>query len=270
MNDNERFFFDLNGYLVVEDALTPSEVAACNEAIDHERDRIEIHPPELSLSRGSKPLRGMHGRGDLGGMLTWPKPWRQPFRDLLAHPRIVPYLTELLGDGFRLDHLYGIVMTKGAEGHVLHGGAISDNRTNLYQFQNGEMRCGLTVVTWVLTDHGAGDGGFACIPGSHKSNYQIPDDVARLEADIGVVRQVEARAGSAIIFTEALGHGTFPWKADHERRTILYKYSPGPMSYSQRYLPEGVEEALDEFTPEQRAVLEPPYAPGRPMASDTY
>ena len=156
-------------------------------------------------------------------------------------------------------------MTKGAEGHVLHGGAISDNRTNLYQFQNGEMRCGLTVVTWVLTDHGAGDGGFACIPGSHKSNYQIPDDVARLEADIGVVRQVEARAGSAIIFTEALGHGTFPWKADHERRTILYKYSPGPMSYSQRYLPEGVEEALDEFTPEQRAVLEPPYASGRPM-----
>ena len=145
MNDNERFFFDLNGYLVVEDALTPSEVAACNEAIDHERDRIEIHPPELSLSRGSKPLRGMHGRGDLGGMLTWPKPWRQPFRDLLAHPRIVPYLTELLGDGFRLDHLYGIVMTKGAEGHVLHGGAISDNRTNLYQFHMSDSALSLTA-----------------------------------------------------------------------------------------------------------------------------
>ena len=161
MDDYERYFFDLNGYLVVEGALTPDEVAACNEAIDRNPDRMRIRPEEQSLARGSETLQGKQGRGDLGGMLTWPTPWCQPFRDLLAHPRIVPYLTELLGDGYRLDHLYGIVMTKGAEGHVLHGGAISDNRTNLYQFQNGEIRCGLTVVTWVLTDHGAGDGGFA-------------------------------------------------------------------------------------------------------------
>ena len=39
MNDYDKFFFDLNGYVVVEDALTPREVSACNEAIDHERDR---------------------------------------------------------------------------------------------------------------------------------------------------------------------------------------------------------------------------------------
>ena len=39
MNDTEKYLFDLNGYLVVENALTAEEVAACNEAIDRNPDR---------------------------------------------------------------------------------------------------------------------------------------------------------------------------------------------------------------------------------------
>ena len=106
----------LTDTLVIEDALTLKEVAACNEAIDHESDRVRERPPEESLAGGSRALKGKQGRGDLGEMLTWPQPYCQPFRDLLAHRRIVPPLQELLGEGFRLDHVYGIVMRKGAEG----------------------------------------------------------------------------------------------------------------------------------------------------------
>jgi ectoine hydroxylase-related dioxygenase (phytanoyl-CoA dioxygenase family) len=264
MDDEERYFFDLNGYLVVENALSSAEVAACNEAIDRNVLLIRERPEEQSLSGKSRTLKGQQGRGDLGGMLTWPKPWCQPFRDLLAHPGIVPYLNELLREGFRLDHLYGIIMRQGTEGHVLHGGGTTDDLTHFYQFHNGKMRCGLTVVSWILTDCGPGDGGFACIPGSHKSNYPTPRGVALLDRDIGVVRQVEAKAGSAVIFTEALTHGTMPWAAEHQRRSILYKYAPGPLTYARIYLPQGVEEVLEEFTPQQRAVLEPPYRTQRP------
>ena len=32
MNDREKFLFDLNGYLVLEDVLTHTEVAAANAA----------------------------------------------------------------------------------------------------------------------------------------------------------------------------------------------------------------------------------------------
>ncbi len=264
MDEYEKYTFDLNGYLVVENILTPEEIAACNGAINQNADRIRERSEEQSLSGGSGALKGKQGRGDLGGMLTWPQPWCRPFRDLLAHPRIVPYLLELLRDGFRLDHLYGIIMRGGTEGHTLHGAGTTDDLTHFYQFHNGRMRCGLTVVAWALTDCGPGDGGFACIPGSHKSNYPAPRDVVRLEKDIGVVKQVQAGAGSAVIFTEALTHGTLPWKAGHERRSILYKYAPGPLTYSRTYLPQGVEDVLDEFTPEQRAMLEPPYRPNRP------
>ena len=31
-------------------------------------------------------------------------------------------------------------------------------------------------------------------------------------------------AGSVLLFTESLTHGTAPWQAQHERRTLLYKY----------------------------------------------
>ena len=264
MNEYEKYFFDLNGYLVVEDVLTVDELAKLNESIDQNQEQIQIRSAEQTLSRGSTALVGKQGRGDLGGMLTWPKPWCEPFRALLDHERILPYLLDLLRDGLRLDHLYGIVTVDGAEGHVLHGGGTADDFTHFYQFHNGRMRCGLTVVSWALTDVGTGDGGFACIPGSHKSNYVTPPLVARLEKDVGVVQQIEARAGAAIIFTEALTHGTMPWKAAHERRSILYKYSPGHLTYARRYIPEGVEESLDEFTPRQRAMFEPPYRSSRP------
>ncbi|MBK34727.1 MAG: hypothetical protein CME26_04245 [Gemmatimonadetes bacterium] len=268
MNERQKYFFDINGYLVIEDALTSDEVAALNEAIDQNPDRIKIRPPEQSLAQGSSALVAKQGRGDLGGMLTWPKPWCQPFRDLLAHPSIVPPMVELLREDLRLDHVYGIVMGAGSEGHVLHGGATADDLSHFYQFHNGQMRCGLTVVAWNLTDVNPGDGGFACIPGSHKANYVAPRDIARLEKDIGLVRQVAAPAGSAVIFTEALTHGTMPWTASHQRRSILYKYSPGILTYASHYRPDGVEAVLDEFTPAQRAVLEPPYRNQRPSVTE--
>ena len=263
MDDYERYFFDLNGYLVIEDALTPEQVAACNEAIDHNAELIG----ECKSEKTSNALEGDRPRGQLDEMLTWPKPWCQPFRDLIDNPRVVPYLAEILGPKFLLDHLYGIAMTRGAEGLALHlGGGIGDDfgQTHFfYRFHNGRMRCGLTVVTYLLTDQDPGDGGFICVPGSHKSNYPTPPDVESLEKDIGVVKQVEARAGSAVMFTEALTHGTHPWKASHERRALLYKYTPGTLYLAQSYRPQGVDDVLDEFTPEQRTMMNP--IPSRPL-----
>lgn len=264
MNEREKYLFDLQGYIVLEDVLSAAQLAACNDAIDAHLPDIRRRSGDHLLSGGADALKGEQGRGDIGGMLSWPQPHGEIWRDLLVHPRVVEVLREILDDGFRLDHLYGILMTAGTEGHVLHGGGHTANPTHYYRFRNGQMRCGLTVVSYVLTDQGPGDGGFACVPGSHKSNYAAPNALRRLEDAMGCVVQPVARAGSAIVFTEALTHGTLPWHGAHERRAMLYKYSPGAISYSSRYLPGGVEDILDEFTPAQRAVLEPPYHPGRP------
>ena len=52
-------------------------------------------------------------------------------------------------------------------------------------------------------------------------------DVRNYERPAPYVLQPAVEAGDVLIFTEALVHGTMPWTTDHERRCLLYKYSPG-------------------------------------------
>ena len=77
------------------------------------------------------------------------------------------------------------------------------------------------------------DGGFACVPGTHKSNYRFPDEWRNMQRGIHpLVKRMGGKAGSAIMFTEALTHGTLPWTGRGERRTLFMKISPHPLSWS--------------------------------------
>ncbi|NKB70183.1 MAG: hypothetical protein GKR89_24180 [Candidatus Latescibacteria bacterium] len=271
MNDDEKYLFDLTGYLLVENVLDTDEVARCNEAIDHHADRIGLRTGDLSLSGGSPGLKGETGRGDLGGALGWESPWRDPFRQLLAHPRIVPYLNEILGPGFRMDHAPGLItMDKGAEGHTFHGSSGPGFDPNQYYiFKNGRMHCGLTVVAWQFSDIDEGDGGLCLIPGSHKGNYACPTAMRRYEHYREFVKAITCKAGDAVIFTEATTHGTLPWQADHQRRSMLFRYTAGNLAYATGYNP-WPDSFLDGMNPEQRALLEPPYHTrlNRPVLGD--
>ena len=260
MNDTEKYLFDLQGFLVVEGVLSKAEVAAANEAIDRHADGIVERVGEASLSSDSKTMQGETGRGDLGGLLSWEKPWCDPFRAMLARPQITPYLNQLLGKGWRLDHNAGLIsMRKGAEGHLLHGSSgPAFDRHQYYIFKDGQMHNGLTVVAWQLADVNPGDGGLALIPGSHKGNYACPQPIRKWEAHQDVVKQVTCKAGDVVIFTEAVTHGTIPWSADHDRRSVLFRMSPGNLAYAKGYNP-WPESMLEGLTPQQRAVLEPPY-----------
>ena len=123
VSDEEKYFFDLRGYLIVRGALSEADMAECNAAIDHHADQIKMRSiGEGSLARGSKALKGEEGRRELTGMLGWPEPYRHPFRKMLIHPAVVSRLNEFSGKGFRLDHGPLLISAqKGAEGHSLHG-----------------------------------------------------------------------------------------------------------------------------------------------------
>ena len=71
MNADEKYLFDLNGYLVIKNVLTPEEVALANEAIDKHSDKGRVRPRDQALDGGSPDLKGEQGRGELGGMLHW-------------------------------------------------------------------------------------------------------------------------------------------------------------------------------------------------------
>lgn len=260
MTEEELYLFDLNGYLVVEQVLTATEVDEANAAIDHHADSINIRLGDLSLSGESTTLNGTTGRGDLGGMLGWDEPWRNVFRLMLSHPRIVPCLNQIVGPGFRMDHSPGLItMRKGAEGCTLHGSSGPHFDPNQYYvYRDGQMHNGLTVVAWQLSDVEEGDGGLCLIPGSHKANFACPPPIKLWHRRQEIVRAITCRAGDVVIFTEAVTHGTLPWRSDRERRSLLYRYSPANLAYATGYLP-WPEQMLEGMTAEQRAILEPPY-----------
>lgn len=266
MKEEEKYFFDLMGYLVVESALSSDEVAECNAAIDYYAEKIRARSKEESLSRGSTALEGKSGRLELSGMLQWEKPWCESFRRLLVHPHIIPYLNEMMGKGFRHDHgplLIG--MKVGSEGHYLHGSGEPYSPVVAYHHQNGRMFCGGVTVAWQLRDVNPGDGGFAIVPGSHKSNYPCPPGVRSVERDMGLVKQISMKAGDVLFFAECATHGTLPWKGKGERRSVLYKYAARHIARAAG--PDATPESrwgewTKELTEEQRAVLYGPYVHG--------
>ena len=109
MNEDERYLVrpQCNGYFVVRKALGADEVAECNRAIEHHSD--DLTEIDQSLAGGSKALEGTSHRLGLGGMLAWERPWCEPFRHLLVHPSIAPYLNVILGERYRLDHGPGLI-----------------------------------------------------------------------------------------------------------------------------------------------------------------
>ena len=256
MTDDEKYLFDLNGYLVLTDVLTSEEVDRCNEAIDRHADQLQER--EGSLTIGAPALGGTSNRKDLGGMLAWERPWCEPFRAMLVHPRVMPYLYVILGKGYRLDHGPGLIaMDKGCEGGTLHGGGVErPDLSEAYFFKNGRIYCGLTVVEYLLADEGSGDGGVAVVPGSHKANLACPREMNRGEKYQEHVVEVNGRAGDAVIFTETLTHGTLPWEAEHQRRALLYKFSPRFQAYGTGAHTVTYPDYIMDMTDAERAVME--------------
>lgn len=231
MTPEERYRFDLQGYLVRRQALSRGDVEALNVAVDL------LHVPEpgddLMSQRFTNHLTAA-----------------RRFRDLIDHEQIFDIITELCGPNVRLDHSYGIVMRAGTTGLGLHGGGTPFDPAQYYSVQGREIRTGLVAVQWALVDHVAGRGGFMCVPGSHKANFPTPQLI-----DSDLIVDVPLRAGDVVIFTEALRHGTAAWQGPQQRRTLLYKYSPGSSAWSHEVWSS---ELIEACSPRQRLMLQPP------------
>lgn len=267
MNENEKYLFDLRGYIVIKDVLTTSQIEDLRTRLENQR---QTNPnPILGSDRtilGSEDDPAWSARSliEMGGT----------YIELIDLPAIKPYLTTLVGDHYRLDHDY--IKIDGAMKNktlYLHGGGQgaggakdlvgpTDGGQCFYRYNNGNFYNGLVAVAFELDDVKAGDGGFACIPGSHKSNLGLPEDwrVAKTQEHMpDIVDRVAASAGDAIIFTEACSHGTVPWMGQRERRTAFYKYCPHAVAWSPCYYNADNYEGLNEA---QRRILMPPSAYG--------
>jgi ectoine hydroxylase-related dioxygenase (phytanoyl-CoA dioxygenase family) len=235
----DRYSFDLRGYLLFERVLDDATVARLRAMIDQQG----LPAADETIAR--------QRFGQDGQMFRWDR----AFCDLIDHPLALAAVMELIGPYMRLDHAYGITMSPGTSGLGLHGPAEPFDASQYYVHRMGAMRSGLLTLTWSLTDTKPGDGGFGCIPGSHKASEPLPAGAESL------LVEVPQPAGSLLVFTEALMHCTVPWRGPETRWALLFKYSPGSTAWGPT--PAAPTDVVATMTPRQQRFFQPPSVGGR-------
>ncbi len=125
----------------------------------------------------------------------------------------------------------------------------------------GTFANGLVTVAFELEDTVCNGGGFGCLAGSHKGAYRVPEAWVDLSKGVHpMVTRVPARAGAAIIFTEALCHVTLPWTAPSTRTTLFYKYTDREEAYSgpENFFSPADADPWQGADARKRAILAPP------------
>lgn len=231
LSELHRYELDVQGYVVLPGVLGPHEVSALASAV------ASLRRPPPAEDLWSQRVNDLLLQG-------------QAFLDLLDHPVALGVLGELHGAATRLDHAYAIRMAPSTAGLGLHGGAFPWDPSQYYVHDGGRVRAGLVTLSWALVDQPAGQGGFGCIPGSHRAGLAVPAGAEAMAVEVPV------RAGDLLVFTEALAHCTVPWRGPHERTALLYKYSPGCSAWSDW---QHLRPVLDRrLTERQRRLLQPP------------
>jgi hypothetical protein len=287
--EQQRWLFDMHGVLTVDDALTSEQCDRLNEAIDVEIAR-RVETEGLAFQHTAGQTAGPQGEKlaqtlRLGDMFD---PQLAVDAALLAHvdnPRVAPILDAMFTSphipegsekaaAFRIDHVYVDIINPPAwrqrAGHTTDG-PIGTGMHKLglpdayYRHEGGKMYNGLLTVAYNLEDVDPAEGGFACVLGSHKSNrddyFESADwRILREEsADVRVpdfVTRLGGKKGSAIVFTEALVHGTLPWRAQHQRRTAFFKFNPYSVGWGPKWMELGHFDR--ELSSRERMILRPP------------
>lgn len=218
MTDEQKYLFDLQGYIVLK-GVVPNEVMdTCHKALDRFEDMDPADfPAPLCLGK-PKTEQELYISNILEG--------DPAFIPLIDLPDVLDVVETVTGGPYRLNHTYTIYRWGGGyTGLHMHGTPIIPKCQ--YRCENGQMMSTLTKAVFPLFDCDAEDGCFAVIQGAHKSSFPRPWGNHPNENPALV--PVPAKAGDAIIFTEALTHGSMVNVSGRRRRTLYYCYSTGYM-----------------------------------------
>ena len=231
MTPEERYLFDLHGYLVLRGVLSPDMRQRLNEAIDYLETLDDSQTAALGAGRKYRASDNVYAQtgtpseGRLGDYDCEVLRYGGPFEELIDLPQTLDYIEEMIGEPSRLDAASFMSRNSGGAFRFHHGYAELLPYSE-YAFRDGAFKCVSVKIGYALTDVDVEDGCFAVIPGSHKSNFtnplvgQIPDPTHPL------VQPLPCKAGDAIIFSEDLSHGAVENHRSKVRRTLFYSYAP--------------------------------------------
>jgi hypothetical protein len=257
----EIYLFDLRGYIVLHNALTPGEVAELNATIDsilpidHGAWYGYVHSTNFGANDGHN-LQQIYEAGE-------------PFEKLIDHPSWYEKVKLFVGGEGTFDYLHGplfidenFVNLRGpGEAIPLHSGGHERVKRTQFLYRNGMFMCGQVNILLALTDIGPGDGATMVIPGSHKSNIAHPHFAqhdwksAPSVDDVEGAIEVHMKAGDALCFVDAMAHGSARRVNPGNRRIAVYRYGPSWGSFRHGYQPS--PELLARLTPQRRQIVQP-------------
>ena len=259
MTPEQRYFFDLTGYLHLEGVLQDEALRAAQDAAQRYIDiPPEKVPPGLEIN-----LQREHFNWYLHAFA-----FDKALERLTVHPRTWPIIKELTDNRPRLTSGNLMVDFHGKPFHPLHAGVKGppalDPEQGRYSAIGDKVQCNDLVFFFYLTDVYPGDGGLIILPCSHKSNFACPrsffypdsytpegdynDHYYSTEVPEGVLN-ITPRAGDVVIISELVTHGALSWvPQDRDRRFLTLRYM-------QQH--ESVRGGLDRFSPELKARLSP-------------
>lgn len=265
-HDALDFSFDLNGYLLLRNAIEPELLAELNTAFDRF--------PDLASGEWWGNVQRLDNAGHAGVELQNIVEAGAPFEALIDHPAWIARVARYCGEqgtyveGLFIDECFASVRRTGGF-FPLHSGGQDGVVRNQFRYVNGQFRCAQVNILLALTDIGPGDGATRVLPGSHKSNIAHPIfarsfDERREEDDEAVEGAIEVhlQAGDALLFVDAIAHGAARRTNPGDRRVVIYRYGPswGTTRHGFRYS----DELLARLTPARRRILQPipPRIPG--------
>lgn len=269
--DMERYLFDLNGFLVLRGALSQQEVAACNERLD------EMQHSEPGQWHGR--VHGHNFTGSHEGLnLQQIYEGGSAFEKLIDHPSWIEKVISFIGtdeqnfDGHHgqcfIDENFASIRGPG-QAIGLHSGGQERTTRCQFRYHDGKFHCGQVNILMAFKDVGPGDGATMVIPGSHKSNIMHPEfaeaamasEATSVDGVTGAI-EVHLNAGDAILFVDAIMHGSAERKNPGQRRIAVYRYGPSWGFFRHPYRPS--PELLERLTPRQRQIVMPHKEPQLP------
>jgi len=228
MTDVERFLFETTGYLVIPDALSPEETAACLAAA---RRAHAPHPKDQWRQLGA---------------IYEQEPAIEP---LIDHPSVLPKVRALLGDYFILQSSWCTAVPPGFQGGGWH-----QDGSGVYEFRRLATPTPLLQlrIGFFLTDQTHPNmGNMVMIPGSHNSSVPLPRGLSDAEMPI---RDIACgKPGTALMFHQGVYHSGTRNEMDFHRYIQHMVYAPPWLIPSDRKRNDPA--FLERTTPLRRALL---------------
>jgi ectoine hydroxylase len=208
LTEEERKTFNETGYLILENVLSPDQVAALTKEVDHIFD--------TKVKAGHDTTKALFHPNFI--------PDSQLFLDLLDYEKVFPKVWGILGWNIYLYHAHMIVTPpSGAEQNDKTFGWHQDSgRMNIEMESEPRPRMSLKVAYFLSDISEPGRGNFWIVPNSHLKNTMVrPENgIGQLEGAIPVC----VKPGTAVFFDRRLWHAASPNWSDITRKVLFYGY----------------------------------------------